>query len=136
MGRDQDHDVRRGLVDAHLFIAEGCNCTISTNNVLNPFTPFGDGSLMRIANLHANVLQISHAHGLAECFAMITTRSARLMNMTDYGIKVGNPADVVIIDAQSPAQAVAEIKEPLAVFKAGRKTMTRLRTELHRPSAG
>ena len=107
MGRDQDHNVRRGLVDANLFVEQGCNCTLSTNNVLNPFTPYGDGSLIRMANLHANVLQVSHAERIAECFAMITTRSAQLLNLKDYGIAVGNPADVVIVDADAPRQAVA-----------------------------
>jgi cytosine deaminase len=134
MGRDQDHNVRRGLVDANLFAAEGCNCSISTNNVLNPFTPFGDCSLIRMANLHANVLQVGDAAGIAECFAMITTRSARLMNLSDYGVAVDNPADVVILDATSPGQAIAEIRQPLAAYKNGRRTMTRPRAELHRPS--
>jgi cytosine deaminase len=133
MGRDQDHDVRRGLVDANLFVENGCNCSISTNNVLNPFTPFGDCSLIRMANLHANVLQIGHAERIAEIFSMITERSARLMNLADYGIAVGHPADVVILDAESPRQAVAELREPLAVFKNGRLTVTRQRTALHRP---
>src|SRR5919202_772241 len=131
MGRDQDHNVRRGLVDANLFVEEGCNCSISSNNILNPFTPYGDGSLMRMANLHANVLQVSHPHRLRDCFDMVTQRSARLMNLGDYGLEVGNPADVVVIDATSPEQAVAEIAEPLAVFKRGRRTVTRARTELH-----
>ena len=133
MGRDQDHNVRRGLVDANLFVEEGCNCSISSNNILNPFTPYGDGSLMRMANLHAHVLQVSHTHRLGDCFDMLTRRSARLMNLADYGLEVGNPADVVVIDAASPEQAVAEIAEPLAVFKRGRRTVTRARTELHRP---
>ena len=133
MGRDQEHNVRRGLVDANLFVEEGCNCSISTNNVLNPFTPFGDCSLIRMANLHANVLQVGSAERIAECFEMITTRSARLMNLPNYGIAVGNPADVVIIDATNPGQAIAEIRPPLAVYKNGRRTVTRRRAELHRP---
>ena len=41
---------------------------------------------------------------------MLTTRSARLMNLKDYGIAPGNPADVVVIDAPSPKQAIAEIR--------------------------
>jgi len=133
MGRDQHFNVRRGLVDANLFVEHGCNCAISTNNVLNPFTPYGDCSLIRMANLHANVLQISHAARLRECFGMLTHRSARLMNLADYGIAVGHPADVVVIDAQSPEQAIAEIAQPLAVFKSGRRTVTRRRPEIHRP---
>ncbi|MEA2930267.1 MAG: cytosine/creatinine deaminase [Hyphomicrobiales bacterium] len=134
MGRDQTHNVRRGLVDANLFVEHGCNCSISTNNILNPFTPFGDCSLIRMANLHANVLQVGHDARIAECFEMLTTRSAQLMNLKDYGIAVGNPADVVIIDAQSPKQAVAELRQPLAVFKRGKRTVTRHRAELHFPA--
>jgi cytosine deaminase len=133
MGRDQSHDVRRGVVDANLFVEQGCNCSISTNNILNPFTPFGDCSLVRMANLHANICQISHAARLRDCFDMLTTRSARLMNLKNYGIAVGHPADVVVIDAKTPEQAVAEIAQPLAAFKAGRRTVTRHRPELNRP---
>jgi cytosine deaminase len=132
-GRNQEFNVRRGVVDANLLVEHGVNCSISTNNVLNPFTPYGDCSLLRMANLHANVLQVSHTHRLAECFRMLTSRSARLLNLPDYGIVVGNPADLVVIDALSPEQAVAEIAEPLAVFKRGRRTVTRQPPELHRP---
>ena len=134
MGRDQTYNVKRGLVDANLFVENGCNCSISTNNILNPFTPFGDCSLIRMANLHANTLQIGERERIGECFAMLTDRSAKLMNVSDYGIAIGNPADVVVIDAASPAQAIAEIAHPLACFKNGQRTVTRTRPELHRPS--
>ena len=133
MGRDQDHAVRRGVADVNLLVEHGVNCSLSTNNVLNPFTPFGDGSLLRIANLQANVCQIGQAPRLRECFAMLTERSAKLLNLTDYGIRVGNPADLVVVDATTPEQAVAEVTPPLAVFKRGRRTVTRPRAELHRP---
>jgi len=133
MGRDQVHSVRRGVADVNLLAELGVNCSISTNNVLNPFTPLGDCSLLRMANLQANVCQISHAHRLRECFAMLTERSAKLMNLSDYGIRIGNPADIVVLDATTPEQAVAEITPPIAVFKRGKRTVTRPRAELHRP---
>jgi cytosine deaminase len=68
---------------------------------------------------------------LRECFAMLTERSARLLNLSDYGLAIGNPADIVIIDA--PEQAVAEIRQPLAVYKRGRRTVVRHPPELVRP---
>ena len=58
MGRDQTHSVRRGVVDVNVLTEHGVNCSISSNNVLNPFTPLGDCSLLRMANLQANVCQI------------------------------------------------------------------------------
>ncbi len=135
MGRDQDHNIRRGVADANFLVEHGVNCSLSTNNVLNPVTPYGDCSLIRMANLHANVLQIGSPERLRECFFMLTERSARLLNLTDYGLAVGNQADIVIIDAESPEQAIAEIRPPLAVYKRGRRTVTRRSPELHRPNA-
>ncbi len=133
MGRDRDHDVRRGVADANFLVEHGVNCSLSTNNVLNPATPYGDCSLIRMANLHANVLQIARPEQLRECFAMLTERSARLLNLADYGLAIGNPADIVVIDAATPEQAIAEIRQPLAVYKRGRRTVIRHPPELIRP---
>jgi cytosine/creatinine deaminase len=135
MGRDQDHNIRRGVADANFLIEQGVNCSLSTNNVLNPVTPYGDCSLIRMANLHANVLQVGRAEQLRDCFSMLTERSARLLNLGDYGLKPGNSADIVIIDAESPEQAIAQIRQPVAVWKRGRRTVTRHPPQLHRPGA-
>jgi len=123
MGRDQDHSVRRGVADANLLMEHGVDCSLSSNNILNPATPYGDCSLIRMANLYANVIQLDRAAQLRECFRMLTDRSARLLNFNDYGFAVGHPADVVIIDAQSAEQAIAEISQPIAAFKAGKQTV-------------
>ena len=132
-GRDQTDNVRRGVVDVNVLVEHGVNCSISSNNILNPFTPLGDGSLLRMANLQANVCQIGEAHRLRECFAMLTDRSARLMRLKDYGIAIGNPADIVIFDATTPEETIAEVRGPLVAFKHGIQTVTRPRAELHRP---
>jgi cytosine deaminase len=134
MGRDQDHSVRRGVADANVLCDHGVKCSLSTNNVLNPATPYGDCSLMRIANLYANVMFLDRPAELRQCFEMLTTRSAALLNFKDYGFAVGKPADVVILNAQSPEQAVAEIAQPVAAFKNGRQTMAWSLPQLMRPS--
>ena len=133
-GRHQDHSVLRGVTPAHKLIAAGVNCSLSTNNVLNPFTPYGDASLIRMANLYANVCQVSRAEDLAECFAMVTTRSARLMRRETYGIAIGNAADLVVFDCRDVKAAVAELAQPLCGFKRGRLTFTRPAVRLHRPA--
>jgi cytosine deaminase len=133
MGRERDHGVVRGVADATLLSANGVTCSLSSNNILNPATPYGDCSLIRMANLHANVLQIAAPEELRGLFGMLTERSARLLNLKDYGIAVGNPADLVVIDAATPEQAIAEIRPPLAVWKRGRRTVIRHPPELLAP---
>jgi cytosine deaminase len=134
MGRERDHAVVRGVADANFLSANGLTCSLSSNNILNAATPFGDCSLIRIANLQANVLQIAAPAELRELFLMLTERSATLLNLKDYGLTPGNPADLVVIDAATPEQAVAEIRSPLAVWKHGRQTVIRQPPELLRPS--
>jgi cytosine/creatinine deaminase len=134
MGRERDHDIRRGVADVNHLHAHGVTCSLSSNNILNPATPYGDCSLIRIANLHANILQVVGAQKLRELFLMLSEHSARLLNLKDYGIAVGNPADIAIIDAATPEQAVAEIRPPLAVWKRGRRTVTRQPPVLHAPA--
>ena len=134
-GRHQEHSVMRGLADANALIEHGANCSIATNNVLNPFTPYGDCSLVRIANMYANLVQRGTEKDLAECFAMLTTRPARILRKTDYGIAVGNPADLVVWDAKTPAEVIATIAQPVMGFKRGRRLFTREPVTLHRPAA-
>ena len=133
MGRHQDHSVMRGVADANALLACGVNCSLSTNNVLNPFTPFGDCSLIRIANLYANVAQRGGEDEMADIFEMLTTRSARLLRRENYGIEVGKPADLVVWDAHTGAEAVATIARPLHGFKRGRETFSQSLPELQRP---
>jgi cytosine deaminase len=134
MGRSHDHAVPRGVVPAEPLRKAGVTCSISTNNVLNPFTPYGDGSLIRMANLYANVCQVSRPAELAGCLDMITDAAARLMRLDDYGIKVGASADLVCLDAQSPAEAIATLAQPLWGTKRGRVSFTRARPQLHPPA--
>jgi cytosine/creatinine deaminase len=133
MGRSHDHAVPRGVVPAEPLRQAGVTCSISTNNVLNPFTPYGDGSLIRMANLYANVCHVSRPSDLAGCLDMITDAAARLMRLEHYGIAVGGPADLVCLDANNPAEAIATLAQPLWGIKRGRASFTRPRPFLHAP---
>ncbi|MCH9012595.1 MAG: amidohydrolase family protein [Proteobacteria bacterium] len=133
MGAGRDHDVVRGVAPVHRRLAAGVNCALSTNNLLNPCTPFGDGSMIRMANLYANIAQIGTSAGIRECLSMVTERPARLMRHSDYGIAAGHPADLVVLDCESAEAAVRMLATPLMAFKNGRRTFTRRPAQLHRP---
>lgn len=133
-GRDQDCHVRRNVVDANRLTDLGVVCSISSNNILNPFTPLGDGQLIRQANLYANIVQRATDADLRATWGMFTSSSATLMRQDDYGIAVGNPADLVVVDAPSAVDAVREITPVLRAFKRGRRTVTRAPAVLHKPN--
>jgi cytosine deaminase len=132
MGREATHNAPRGLTLAHKLAADGVVCSVATNNVLNPFTPFGDASLLRMANFYANVAHAS-VSDLDICLDLVTELPARLMNLRDYGIEVGNPADLIVLDTTDGRFAIAELPDILMGFKSGRQTFARQRPTLLSP---
>jgi cytosine deaminase len=114
-------------------MAQGALCNLSTNNVQNPFTPFGDAQLIRMANLYANVVQRGDAEELRQTWDMFTANSAKVLRLKQYGIAVGHPADLVVVDAPDPVAALRGISPVLMGFKRGRRSFSRARAELHPP---
>ena len=133
MGRDADRDVPRGVAPAQRLAAAGVTCSVATNNVRNPFTPYGDGNLVRMANLFANVAQIAGDDDLAACLDLVTRSAARVMRLDDYRIAVGDPATFVAFDAIGRADVVAGIIAPEIGFKDGRQSFLRPPAQLCRP---
>lgn len=133
MGRDATHNAPRGLTLAHKLVADGVLCSVATNNVLNPFTPFGDASLLRMANFYANVAHAA-VGDFDTCLDLVTELPARLMNLKDYGIAVGNPADLIVLDTTESRNAIAELPDVLMGFKSGRQVFERKPPVLFAPS--
>ena len=135
MGRAVEHSKPRGLTSLTGMLERGGVCSLASNNILNAFTPFGDGSLVRMANLYANVAHVGTRDGLAMCLDMVTTRAARLLRADDYGIRPGAPADLVCLDATSDADAVARLAPAAWAVKDGHPTFRRELPVLTRPVA-
>jgi cytosine deaminase len=131
MGRSAASAKPRGVAPLTELREHGVTCSVATNNVLNSFTPYGDCSLMRIANFYANVAHIAESSGLTDCLSMITDQAAAIVKCRDYGFAIGSPADLVLLDATDPASAVAEIAPALWGMKAGRMTFSRPEVVLH-----
>ena len=131
-GREQTENIPRGVAPVHRLAKAGVRCSIATNNVLNPFTPFGDFSLLRMANLYANVC---HAGPLdfGGVLDLVTDSPARLLKLEGYGIEAGSFADLVVLDAPNQVEALGAIAQPLFALKRGRKTFTRARPVLLQP---
>jgi cytosine deaminase len=134
MARAFDHAVPRGVVDGNRAALQGVLCSLASNNILNPFTPLGDGQLIRMANLYANIIQRANDEDMRQAWSMITHGAAKLLRHDDYGIAVGNPADFVLVDAPTAEMALRTVAPTLMGFKRGRRTFTRPAPILHRPS--
>jgi cytosine deaminase len=131
MGRGYDRLVPRGIAPAHLLASRGVVTSISTNNVLNPFTPYGDASLIRMANLYANVAQLSRDDEMTMVFGMVSEMAANQLGAVTR-LHPGGQATLVLLDTSGPRAAVREIARVLAGWKNGRQSFDNGRFRLHK----
>ncbi|MGM8910049.1 amidohydrolase family protein [Psychrobacter sp. 1U1] len=120
-GSNYEALIPRGTVNANQFAALGLNTTISSNNILNAFTPYGDASLIRMANMYANIAQLSTDDELTDTFDMITKNAAKLLAVKS-DIIVGAPATLIVLEAKSAVEAIRTNAQALAGFKNGKQT--------------
>ncbi|MGB3200868.1 MAG: amidohydrolase family protein [Nodosilinea sp.] len=119
MARQDTHNQRRGVAPIHRLAEQGVTVGVATNNILNLFTPFGDGDVLKICTLVAQVLQLGTTDAHRLCLAMATTQAAQAIGITDYGLRVGNRADLVLLKASSVSATVGAAPVQRTVIKAG-----------------
>jgi cytosine deaminase len=127
-GRSPAPRTWRGVTRISELRAAGVNVSISTNNIVNPFTPYGHPDLLRQALVAAMAAHLGNLEQLAWLLDLVTVHPAKALGLTDYGLSPGCRADLVVLDASSPEQAITEQVEKLWVLKAGRVVARNTRT--------
>lgn len=119
MGRGM-HPAPRGITRVKELLGAGVPVSAASDNVHDPFNPFGSHDLLQIAGLTAATAHMTGENDLRACVEMVTTHPAQLWGYADYGIRVGAPADLVVLDSTRPLDAVTAPPLRLATFKRGK----------------
>ena len=82
--------------------------------------PYGNGDMLERAMLVGYRANFRHDDELELAYDMVTAAPARVLGLADYGLRVGGPADLVVVDAANIAEAVATRPRRKMVIKAGR----------------
>ena len=120
MAKQDTHNVRRGVAPINRLAESGVKVGLATNNVQNLFTPFGDGDVLKICTLLAQVLQLGTTASHQLCLEMATSRAAQAIGIDNYGVEVGKAADLVLIDADSVSVAIATAPLNRTIIKRGK----------------
>jgi len=123
-----DRRAWRGVTRIEELRAAGVNVSISTNNIVNPFTPYGHPDLLRQALVTAMAAHLGNLDQMAWLLDLVTINPAKAIGLKEYGLAEGCPADLVVLDAADPAQAITEQSEKLWVLKSGRVVAHNTRT--------
>ncbi|WP_425144974.1 amidohydrolase family protein [Deinococcus sp.] len=110
----------RGVVPIRALLAAGVNVALGSDNVRDPFNPLGHYDPLWQANLAVHAALLARPPERQAALEMITGRSAQVFGLPQYGLHVGHPADLLLLDAHSAAEALSEIAPRLRVYKAGR----------------
>ncbi|MGX7418517.1 amidohydrolase family protein [Carnobacterium gallinarum] len=131
--RNDTSNVRRAVTPIRKLRDGGVNMCIATNNIRNAFTPYGNGDILQTAMLAIPVGHLGGADDLPTVLPMITENPAKALGLTNYGISVGNQADLVLLDTFVKHDAIIDIPERLYVIKNGKITVeTHKKTMIYR----
>jgi cytosine deaminase len=119
-GRDEPRATPRGLTAIHALVEAGALVAAGGDNVQDPFNLVG-----RSDPLETAALLVAAGHVLPDdAYEMVSNAGRRTLGLDPVRMEVGDPADLVAIDAPSIRGAIADAPLDRTVFRAGRVVAT------------
>ncbi|MEK4554483.1 amidohydrolase family protein [Jeotgalicoccus sp. FSL K6-3177] len=118
-GRGDVYPKRRGLTRVKELLENGNNVAFAQDSIADYWYPLGNGNMMNILDNGIHLAHYTHIDEIKQALNLITTNGAKVMNIGDYGIKAGNSANFIVLDAADAYEAVRERAEVLASVKNG-----------------
>ncbi len=119
-GRQDSYPKRRGLTRVKEFFDSGINVCFGQDSINDPWYPVGNGNLMNILDNGIHLAQTMSFEDLDRVLDLITHNGAKTLNVEDqYGIEEGKPANFLVLDADSPFEAVRQRADVLASIRNG-----------------
>ncbi|MHB1303531.1 MAG: cytosine deaminase [Acidiphilium sp.] len=119
-GRHDIYPKRRGMTRVPELMAAGVNVAFGHDCVMDPWYPLGSHDMLEVAAMGLHVAQMTGVDAMRACFDAVTINAARAMGLADYGIAVGNKANLVVLDAADPVEAIRTRAARLLVLRAGK----------------
>jgi cytosine deaminase len=105
-GRHDSYPKRRGMTRVPELIAAGVDVAFGHDCVMDPWYALGSGDMLEVAHMGLHVAQMTGHEAMLQCFRAVTDVPARILGLQDYGIAPGCHADLVLLDASSPVEAI------------------------------
>lgn len=108
-GRFDTYPKRRGVTRVKEMVESGINVCFAQDSISDPWYPLGTGNLMNILDAGLHICQMMSFEEINNSLDLITTNGARTLNIHEgYGIKVGNKANFIVLNANSEFEAIRE----------------------------
>jgi cytosine deaminase len=119
-GRHDTYPKRRGLTRVPELMAAGVPVAFGHDCVMDPWYSFGSGDMLEVAHMGVHVCQMTSLAAIQSCYDAVTVNAAKILHLDRYGIAEGNWADLVLLQAADPFEAIRLKPARLIVVRRGK----------------
>ena len=118
-GRHDTYPKRRGMTRVPELIQAGVTVAFGHDCVMDPWYSLGSGDMLEVAHMGLHVAQMTGQQAMRQCFDAVTLNAARVLNLDGYGLAAGCHADLVLLQARDPVEAIRLRAARLKVWRHG-----------------
>jgi cytosine/creatinine deaminase len=120
-GRTDTYPKRRGVTRVKELWQQGMNVSFGHDCVQDPWYSLGTGNMLDVAAMGLHVCQMTGTAEMDACYDMVTWNGAKTLCLGDrYGIEIGKPANLIVLDAQDRYDALRRRATVCHVISQGR----------------
>ncbi|CAG0957028.1 cytosine deaminase [Burkholderiales bacterium] len=123
-GRRDSYPKRRGMTRVPELLAAGVPVAFGHDCVMDPWYPLGSADMLEVASMGLHVAQMTGQDAMRRCFDAVTATPAAILGLDGYGLAPGCRADMVLLEARDPVEAIRLRAARLAVVRGGRVIAT------------
>ena len=106
-GRADTYPKRRGVTRVKELWQQGLNVSLGHDCVQDPWYSLGTGNMLDVASMAVHVCQMTGMSEIEACYNMVTWHGAKTLHVEDqYGVEVGKPANLIVLDADDRYDAI------------------------------
>jgi cytosine/creatinine deaminase len=118
-GRFDTYPKRRGVTRVKELLAEGVNVAFGQDCTLDPWYPLGKADMLQVAFMGLHICHMSGIEEIDACFDAVTASGARALGLSGSGLEVGCQANMVVLQAGTPRDAIRLQPPRLRVIRQG-----------------
>jgi cytosine deaminase len=119
-GRHDTYPKRRGMTRIPELMERGVNVALGQDCCMDPWYSLGSANMLEVAHMAIHGTHMTSRADMQRLFDAVTVNSAQAMGLDDYGIRKGNPANCVVLQARDTIEAIRLSATRLSVIRNGR----------------
>lgn len=119
-GRFDGYPKRRGITRVPELLDAGLKVCFGQDSIRDPWYPMGNGNLLRTLDVGLHACHMLGMERIETALEIVTDNGAAALNLSEYGIAVGNPARCMVLNGSTPYEVLLNQSPVLASVRDGR----------------